>query len=362
MRIPILCKIDDYFTKRRHEKKEYKRAQEEFKNYKYVHILPASGIHTKTIIDFLNKYFSHEEHAFVLRWYNEKIKDIYIYDNVFVITDLTKVPLEICDKIILHSLLDQNTVNFLYQNKKYLSKSYWFIWGGDLYNAPDNHENTYVKSHVAGVLTAFDYNEYKKRFGEKKCYDVTYPHATVNPIKKAKRKDNTINILVNNCADITTLEMFKVLSKFKDKNIAVYTVLSYVAANQKDRRLEIMYNGYETFGNKFHPLIDYMSSKDYTKFLSTIDIYISNQDRSQGNGNATFILANGGKVFTKKTGVYKKYNSVGIKYFDTDKIKKMLFDEFIGYNEKDKINSIKVLKHRMLDSTKVKQWGDFFND
>ena len=361
MRIPVLCKIDDFFTKRRHEKKEYKRAQEEFKNYKYVHILPAGGIHTKTIIDFLNKYFSHEEHAFVLRWYNEKIKDIYIYDNVFVITDLTKVPLEICDKIIFHSLLDQNMVNFLYQNKKYLSKSYWFIWGGDLYSAPENKQNYYVKTHIAGILTSFDQDEYVQKYGDKKCYDVTYPHGTID-VKKVKRKNKTVNILVNNCADFTSIEMLKTLSKFKDEDIAVYTVLSYIAANQKDFRLSIMYNGYELLGNKFHPILKYMTNEEYSKFLSDIDIYISNQNRAQGNGNASYVLVNGGKVFTKKTGVYKKYNSVGIKYFDTDKIKKMSFDEFIGYNEKDKINSIKVLKHRMLDSTKVRQWGDFFND
>ena len=84
MKIFLLHKIDDFFTKRRHLKQKEKL----LKQYKYIHILPAGGIHTKTIIEFLNKYFDNGEHAFILNWHNITIGTIYDYNNVFIITNI----------------------------------------------------------------------------------------------------------------------------------------------------------------------------------------------------------------------------------------------------------------------------------
>ena len=104
-----------------------------------------------------------------------------------------------------------------------------------------------------------------------------------------------------------------------------------------------------------------MPKEEYVNHLASVNIYISNQNRQQGNGNATFIHSLGGKVFLKSdTSVYKKYNSIGMKIFDTYKIKDMNFKEFCAFNETEKQKSISILKERMKDETKVKQWREFF--
>ena len=127
--------------------------------------------------------------------------------------------------------------------------------------------------------------------------------------------------------------------------------------------MQIIKKGYEIFGNKFHPLIDFIPKEEYVNHLASIDIYISNQNRQQGNGNATFIYSLGGKVFLKNdTSVYKKYNSIGIKIFDTYQIKDLSFQEFCGFNAEEKQKSISLLKERMKDETKERQWRTFFND
>ena len=69
----------------------------------------------------------------------------------------------------------------------------------------------------------------------------------------------------------------------------------------------------------------------------------------------------GGKVFLKSdTSVYKKYNSIGMKIFDTYEISNLSFNEFCSFDENEKQKSIAILKERMKDETKVKQWDDFF--
>lgn len=181
-------------------------------------------------------------------------------------------------------------------------------------------------------------------------------------ITKPKVKKDVIDILVNNSGDETTLEMLDILAKFKNENINIRTILSYKSANQSDVRLEIMDKGYTIFGNKFKPEIHFMSRENYANFLANIDIYISNQNRQQGNGNATFICSLGGKIFTKSdTSVYKKYNSIGIKYFDTYSIPSLSFQDFVHYDHRTKLDTIEKLTLRMDDENKKCQWRDFFN-
>ena len=46
--------------------------------------------------------------------------------------------------------------------------------------------------------------------------------------------------------------------------------------------------------------------------------------------------------------------------FDFDATKKLLLNKFVLEDENEKQKSIAILKERMKDETKVKQWDDFF--
>lgn len=321
-----------------------------------------NGIHTITIIKFLNKYFDEREHAFVFPFIHANIKDqLTLFKNIFYIP-IYLIPFYKSKKIIFHGLFTREFIDFLYINKFFLKKSYWFIWGGDLYRNDDSI-CSYVKSNFAGVLTSFDDEKYREKFGINKFYDVTYPTQMIaSTIDLAHGENNKkVKILINNSADITTLEMLGILLKFKNENIEIYTILSYVSSNQDDLRLQIMKTGYELFENKFKPIIEFMEPEEYSKFLRSINIYISNQDRAQGNGNASYICAHGGKVYVKSTSsIFKKYNSIGIKYFPTEIISYISFSELLEYDDNIKRMSISNLRARMDDKTKFMQWDNFF--
>lgn len=343
----------------------YNKRQPEISRYKYVHLMN-NGLHTKNIINFVNTNFNQDEHCFVFvaDMYpatKEKFKDI---KNVFHCS-IKNINFNKVSKIIIHGLFDLKLAKELYKNKKYLKKTYWFIWGGDLYyKSFDTKENIYVRKNLAGILTSFDNEVFRNKYNVNlPCYDVTYPHEIKEDMitQNLKQRD-VVHIQINNSADSTTLEMLDILSKFKDENIKISTILSYITVGQRDFRIQIIKKGYEIFGNKFNPIIDFLPKEDYVNHLASVDIYISNQDRQQGNGNSTFIYSLGGKVFLKNnTSVYKKYNSIGINIFDTYTISNLNFEEFCSFDENEKQKSILILKERMKDETKIKQWRDFFN-
>ena len=364
MKIKFLQKIEQEIRRARNKFIIHSFRRLVLRKYKYVHVM-TNGLHSLGIIKFINKYFNKREHCFIFPILFDqtkaKIKGISNCYNY----QLEDIPVKKVKKIIFQGLWTLPFIKFLYYHRDYLKKSYWFIWGGDLYGAAEDEKSVYVRKHFRGVLTSFDYDYYRSKYGENKCYDVTYPHAmNYDQIDFSTLPPHTgINILINNSADETTLEMLDILEKFKDEDINIYTVLSYISAHQTDPRLKIMKKGYEMYGSRFHPLIEFMPEKEYANFLASIDIYISNQDRAQGNGNATFICSLGGKVFTKSdTAIYRKYNSLGIKYFDTYTIKDLSFEEFTAYDEETRDQTVALLRERMKDQTKVKQWKEFLLD
>lgn len=338
--------------------------------YKYIHVMN-NGIHSVNIIKFMNKYFDSNEHCFIFPFVmlsKTKSQLPPNLKNVFY-TPLNNVDIHNINKIIIHGLFDSLLINFLYKNKQFLKKTYWFIWGGDLYAAKNTKADNYVRKHLTGIITAFDKEVYEKKYGKcKKFYYATYPHdMTEDMIVKNNKDKNYIHIQVNNSADETTLEMLDILSKFKNEPIKISTILSYKTVGQKDVQMQIMKKGYETFKDKFNPIIEFMPKEKFANHLASVDIYISNQNRQQGNGNASFVCAfgggHGGKVFTKKgTSVYEEYNKLGIKYFDTDTIKNLSFDEFVAYDLQTKEKTIALLKERMKDETKVRQWDKVFEN
>ena len=359
-----ICGVKFKIRYKKYEIFNFQKIEPNVKNYKYVHLMN-NGIHSVNIINFINKYFDNNEHCFIfpcIMFYKTQVK-LKGIKNVFYCS-LDSIDVNVTDKIIIHGLFDTNLVKALCKHKNLISKTYWFIWGGDLYSAPNSQMDNYVRTNVAGILTSFDKEVYEEKYGRCNSYfDVTYPHdITADTVNQDLKEEGITHIQINNSADVTTLEMLDILSKFKDENIKISTILSYVSAGQKDFSLKIMKKGFEIFGSKFSPIIEFMPKEEYANYLATVDIYISNQDRQQGNGNTTFIYSLGGKIFLKNnTTVYKKYNSLGIKIFDACEIPDMSFEEFCYFDEKEKQKSILLLKERMKDETKVKQWREFFD-
>lgn len=340
----------------------YKNKQPSIKCYKYVHLMN-SGIHSVSIIRFINKFFNNNEHCFIFPGLMlDLIKDdLSGVSNVFHCS-IRNIDLKDVNKIIVHGLFDGSLIRQLYKYNKYLSKSYWFIWGGDLYSAPNDKKNNFIRKNFAGILTAFDKDVYESKYGNCNSYfDITYPHDLNESMLVSCDTKDYIHIQINNSEDETTIEMLNILAKFKNEKIKISTILSYKTVGHKDIRDEIINLGYSIFQDKFNPILDFMPKDEYTNHLASVDIYISNQNRQQGNGNAAFLCSLGKKVYVKSdTSVYKKYESLGIKYYDTYTIKDLSFEEFCYLDINITKRSVELIKLRMHDHTKFEQWKRFF--
>lgn len=320
-------------------RKYVKRDIPQLNTCKYVHIMNNDKFN-KPFVDFLNSYFNPKEHLVLC------IREFDNFpfpegDNVVEINSLKEVNLyhDNIQKIVFHSLIG-GTVKYLYANPNILKeKAYWGIWGADLYNAERDKIHDYVRSNFRGYLTGADrYYLLKKYQIANPCFyyaEYIFP-ISIKMLQKAKKQPkNYILIQLNNSCDKSTLEMLDCLSKFKDENIKIKTILSYGDLKYKD---EIIQKGISLFGDKFEYIDVYMPPQEYTDCLAQNDILILNQDRQQGVGNLTASLYFGAKIFIKKdvsTSIDMK-NS-GFIIFDSENIKDMSFDEFTvkNYQQKD---------------------------
>ena len=125
--------------------------QRKIDSYKYVHIM-FNDKFNKPFVDFLNTNFNPKEHLVLCkRWFSEH--PFPIGDNVMEIQSLNCFNFNQADKVICHSLFDNELVDYLYSHQDILKqKAYWTIWGGDLYEAPRDEKNDFVRKNFKGYM------------------------------------------------------------------------------------------------------------------------------------------------------------------------------------------------------------------
>lgn len=302
----------------------------------------------KPFVDFLNKNFDTKEHLILCKRFFKEFP-FPVGENVIEIQSLKNLNFNnnnIC-KIICHSLFDNELVEYLYSNKNILqNKAYWAIWGGDLYDAPSDEINDYVRINFKGYINKNDENYAKNKYGISK----NFMHASYFfPVTKdimdnlSNSEKDYIKIQINNSCDRSTLKMLDILSKFRNENIRVATILSYGKLDYKD---EIINKGLKIFGDKFEYLEDFLPAEEFAKFLANNDILILNQDRQQGFGNTVASLYLGAKVYiSSNVSTYKYLQGDNIKIYNSDEIISMDFNDFIKNNTKinNKINVSKFI-------------------
>jgi hypothetical protein len=255
-----------------------------------------------------------------------------------------------------------------------LKKSYWVIWGGDLYHYKFRKKNfksnlyEFVRKKVIkrmGNIICYNQSEYnlaKKwyRTKAKPFYTFFYPsNLFKNYDFKNIDKDNYTYIQVGNSADPTNnhIEILEKLSKFKDKKIKIICPLSY---GNKEYREKVIEKGKEIFSNNFIPLIDFMPFEKYMKLLNKIDIAIFNHKRQQAVGNITSLLGFGKKVYIRDDiTTWDLFKDIGIKVFSTNNEKDNWIDKIDEINKEKNIDLVK--KNFSLEQLK-KDWEIIFYD
>jgi len=334
------------------------------KKCKYVHLMYNDKFN-KAFVDFLNSNFNQEEHIILCkRWVkDETIAPFPKGINVIEIYSLFGLDFECKNikKIICHSLFDKEIVNYFYKHPYLLQNKFsWLIWGGDLYEAPRNKINDFVRRNCSEylLLAEKDYdivcNKYDKLYSSN-TKRIEYP-MLIEANAAIRSTNDKIIIQLNNSCDAATLEMLDTLAKFKDRDIKIVTILSYGDLKYKEA---IIQKGKTIFQGKFEYLDKYLQPLKYASHLSNIRIYISNQNRQQGIGNIELCLLFGKKIFIKSNiSTYKHYIDQGYEIFDTNAIKDMDFETFISQNAN---NNVDLAKLHTSDAYRKELWENVFD-
>jgi len=344
-----------------------------FKN-KIVHIIILDKF-IPPFIDFINKHFDANEHLFVIlgkpRYKYGLTKE---YPVMWIDKPLKFIPflkeLNQSKKIIIHGLWSEIFNIILLLQPWLFKKCYWIIWGGDLYSlrenaSPQEKLRNYIKKSVTSKLKGVICYHNSEFEVAKKLANVNgeflesffYPSNLYKDIDvDLKPKSEFTIIQVGNSADPSNehVAVFEKLKKFKDENIKLVVPLSY---GDEDYTKEVVQVGYDIFGDKFYPLLEFMDFKKYLKLLSEIDIAIFNHDRQQAMGNITTLLGLGKKVYLRKDVITWNYlTEVGVKVFDVESINLNLIS---GLEKQNNIHTIK--KYFSLENL-VLQWKKIIED
>ncbi|WP_336222234.1 TDP-N-acetylfucosamine:lipid II N-acetylfucosaminyltransferase [Citrobacter amalonaticus] len=284
---------------------------------KYVHICPADKF-IPGFIELMYQHFEFSEHQFWIYGDTHKY-GIPAADNIFLISGSIAdrlrllVALMRCRKVIFHSFHGIRLALLLLLNPWSIRKSYWFIWGGDLYQSSANQRKIkwhiteclrkYVIRRMAGIVTYIrgDYlNACHWYRCEGKWYEcLMYTSNVFTPQEKNIAtcvKSETLTILVGNSALPTNnhLSALSILQKYADKNISIVCPLSY-GIQEYGRQIQI--TGQRMFGKKFTAITRFMPVEDYLTLLRQIDIAVFNHTRQQAMGNTIALLGEGKTVF-----------------------------------------------------------------
>ena len=348
---------------KRSVKKRYQRivANRALRRYKYVHLMYNEKFN-KPFVDFLNKHFDEKEHLILCK----RSFEYPFPDGSNVIEMIDYVGLDFShaniEKIICHSLFDVELVDLFYSNRKLLNKSYWFMWGGDLYDAKRDEKNDFVRKHFKGYHSDLDKEYALQTYGmEGKFYRSFYifPLSREMLDNTVKKQTDCVTIQINNSSDKSTLEMLDILAKFKHENIKIRTILSYSLTQYNE---QIIAKGREIFGDKFEFLNKYLAPQEYAQHLAQNDILVLNQGHQEGFGNTIASLYLGVKVFIRReSSVYGYLNNDGCHIDDSMNIVNLSFDEFIS-NPYSSANKKETREKYYNEDYLAKLYRDFFED
>jgi hypothetical protein len=316
---------------------------------KIVHIINNEKF-INSFIELVNANFNEKEHLFInisnykagefplpkLANVVEFDQDLNLTKNFLLLWKKVTPYLVKADKIIVHGAFTGNFNKYLFLQPQFLAKSYWVMWGGDLYQPLMKQAETlrqkihfsidkYIKGRFAGYVSYLpgDYQLAQELYNAKGTYFecIMYPSnlykkLILPDVKKANRV-----ILIGNSGDPTNnhQSVFERLLNLESQNFTVICPLSYGNKVYIDK---IKVLGQSMFGSRFLPLTDFISLDEYMKILAEVDIAIFAHERQQGMGNIISLLGLGKKLYMRNDITpFSLFKSLKIKVFDIKNIK-----------------------------------------
>lgn len=283
--------------------------------------------------------------------------------------------LKSADRIILHGLNEVLTmVWLLIYPKSTFKEIIWFYWGSELHKYKIGHltykqklllriqSRALKKISYLAVGMSSEYEEITKFFSlqTKAIWSFKYPSNVVELVPESSSVEKPfivpshLRIMIGHSADPSN-EHAKILHQTyerldKKDDFTIYTPLSYGSNEKLDETIEL---GKSLFSNRFIPITEVLQLDDYRLFLLGINAAVFPQQRQQGMGNITFLLANGATVFLNPDANHARFfKEKGIEFRSVNALDFQLINEEQSNNNRRIMNEIfskKNLQNQLLN-------------
>lgn len=321
-----------------------------------------------------NSYINPEEYqnieSFIVSSEENILKIIVSYIKFFPVKYMKiRRLLKQADNIIVHFLTEEvSLILFRFRGK---AKIFWVIWGDDLYKylplkLYDYHTSellSKLESKMKSIIKRLYYSFFhqirksvikrldyvsttlkgdvkllKKYFKtEAKWYSKDiYP----NPIDlkkidlevnsfddkfKFKKKGEKLLFLGNSGSKTNNhLDILIILSKIKVQNFNIICPLSYGNPIYIKKIIE---KGKMLFGDRFKPLLEFLTPEVYYQILKKVDLTIMYHNRQQGRGTIIILLYLGKPLCMKKTSLYFNFIENKVLVFSTKDLERLILNE-----------------------------------
>lgn len=321
-----------------------------------LHVMIAEKKFVLSLVDFIINDLKLDNHKFLI--FDNGFEVHTISDNVFIIKTPFKSDtiknfflfsklINSTDKIILHNLSFLNLLFFFPYKWKNTS---WVINGADLYGRLIKSNHSIFKKIIIRLFDRHithiegDSRLANEVFGSnaKFHYSPMYLSNVVSTISFKIKDDKNKNyvLLVGNSLSKNNnhLEVLKKLQAYEKQIDKIICPLSY--GNDLAYRNSVIDLGIKLFGERFHPLTEFMPRNEYEKLLDTIDIAIFDHWRQEAMGVTLSLLSLGKTVYMRSTTEsFKSLVDRGFKVFDnqilfSQGIKQQDVNENLGLLEK----------------------------
>jgi len=345
-----------------------------------LHVIPYNT-YGKFFTEFIVKNFDKDHHEFFYTSTNLEFSDeVKKVRHQILKKGVSQYILLFCaflkyERVILHGLFNNRHNLLLLFVPQLTKKTYWVIWGGDLYAY--KHRKTGLKSNLQEYVrkllfkrienvianTEGDYELLNKWYpGKYQRFESKYYLPFVFPGAADLKKTNVsiLNVLIGNSSSITNnhLEVFqRIKNEMVCENVDFYVPLNYGDLGYRDT---VIGWGSKIIGSNFKPIVDYIDYDEYIEFLKTIDTAIFYHDRQQAMGNIIQLLALGKKVYIRSdTTHFKSLKEKGFVIIDAYST---LDSIAIPLSKEDQNNNISLAKKVFSEETIVKQWEVVFSE
>lgn len=334
---------------------------------------------TVPFVSFVNEYFDNDQHSFLIMSsrremrYAGAVKEVpnvvVAHKNLSGFTKIVKNMIT-ADKIILHGMFTPYIV-YLLDILSISGKTYWYIWGGDLYDYQKesprwNKVKTRVISRLCAVITPLEGDYQLARIAyhaQCKWLPALLPTTTIADADaqidfKCKAGNGApLKILLGNSADSENrhVNMLDKLACFAEHDIHIYIPLSY---GDQEYAHEVASYAEKIFGSKVTPMFDFMPLDQYKAFLRSIDVAIFAHKRQQAFSNIIQLVSMGTKVYLNQSvSPWKFLTDLDVQVYDTATIQDTLVEHLTA--EQMHCNKVKITE-RCSMSRLIEEWQAVF--